>query len=90
MGFCFWPPEKRTSCERNPTYYIMTTYPTPVERPLIRVSLEDDVTRLKKWLKLIKTHTEDGAVLAFIDLALDDKEPTEEDKVRDNTHEYVL
>ena len=68
----------------------MITRPTPVDRPLIRVLLEDDVARLKKWLKLIKIHTEDGVVLALVDLALDEKDPTKEDSIRGNTHEHII
>lgn len=68
----------------------MITRPTPVDRPLIRVLLEDDVARLKKWLELIKIHTEDGVVLALVDLALDGKDPMKEDSIRGNTHEHII
>ncbi len=65
----------------------MTSYPTPVDRPLTRINQESDIRLLKKWLNLLKVHTEDGNVLALIDLALDGKEPADEDYKRDNSHD---
>ncbi len=67
----------------------MTSYPTPVDRPLTRVKSIAEVELLKRWLKLLKTHTEDGTVLALIDLALDGKKPAEEDYKRDNAHDAL-
>ncbi len=57
---------------------------TPVGRPLIRVNYIAEIKLLKEWLTLLKIHTEDGNILALIDLALDNKKPAEEDYKRDN------
>lgn len=67
----------------------MSSYPTLVDRPLTRVKRIAEDTLLKKWLRLLKIHTEDGAILAFIDLALDGKEPTEEDYRRDDSNDAL-
>ena len=65
----------------------MTSYPTPVDRPLTRVIQEADAERLKGWLRLLKIHTEDGTILALIDLALDGKTPLDGDYIRDNSND---
>lgn len=66
-----------------------TSYPTPVNRPLTRVLYEEKVELLKEWLRLLKIHTEDGNILALIDLALDGKNPMDEDYIRDKANDVM-
>lgn len=60
----------------------ITSNPTPVDRPLTRILYEDKIEILNEWLRLLKNHTENGSILALIDLALEGKNPTEEDYIK--------
>lgn len=48
---------------------------TPIARLGTKVIYEQEIDRLRQWMKVLKLHTLDGSMLALIDIALDGKKP---------------
>ena len=65
----------------------MEQHDTPIERLSTRVGYQDEIGRLRKWLKLIKQHTLNGSVLFLIDMALVGRDPLVSDYKLDHSEE---